>query len=199
VKTLFAKITVLLAIAISVCVVYCIWFPHWPFLVAWPGLVFARMGLSYSWIVTVFFVVGSICWLGTWFSKWRWRRVITVSLLLSVVYYSVGLLFAAYIPVPLPKITVYDEAPIQRAAYLKSFRRGYYDGVINDCHTYCFYPEAETKGFYDGSYFGSVLWFRMLGITLPKKLSDYLKTIEQPNHQRIEMTGAQRSVIPIRC
>lgn len=78
-------------------------------------------------------------------------------------------LFVARASVPLPETTLYDSKPAQRVAYLQAYGNGYRDGMVGCMRTYCFYPEVETRGFYDGAYQGMVVWFRMLGREMPER------------------------------
>ena len=74
--------------------------------------------------------------------------------------------FVARAAVPLPATTPYDPTPAKRLAYLQAFDSGYRNGSVGSIRSYCFSPEVETRGFYDGAYEGSVIWHRLLGRTM---------------------------------
>jgi hypothetical protein len=63
----------------------------------------------------------------------------------------------------------YDSDPAQELAYRQSFDTGYRYGMIGVIRTYCFYPEPETRGFYEGSYSGLEVWNRLLGRQIPER------------------------------
>lgn len=63
----------------------------------------------------------------------------------------------------------------QRAAYLKNYESGYREGMLRCTRTYCFMPEAETRGAYDGSYQGHVVFYRMLGRDVPADTQCWLE------------------------
>ncbi len=150
-------------------VAFLVWYPF-PFSLAWPGLALARVGVSHSWLLVVALIVGLLVWLGLRSRSRAWWQVVTVSFLVSAGYCAISFLYATRLPVPLPTITPYDTVPAQRAAYLQSYEFGYRNGMIGINRTYCFYPEVETRGFYDGSYHGIAMCYRLLGRQLPEDI-----------------------------
>lgn len=144
------------------------WYLPFMFSLAWPSLVLARVGVPHSWVFSAVLIIGGITWLGFWSRRRAWSRIIIASLFIPALYCLAAFLFVAHVPVPLPAMTPYDSTPAQRTAYLQAYDSGYRDGIVGRLRTYCFYPEAETKGFYDGVYQGNVVWYRMFGHSMPE-------------------------------
>jgi hypothetical protein len=135
---------------------------------AWPGIVLARVGVMHSWLFAVVLMVGILGWLGLRSRSKAWWQVVVVSLLVSAGYCAIAFLYVTRVPVPLPTTTPYDTVPAQRNTYLQSYEAGYRDSMSGINRTYCFYPEVETRGFYEGSYHGSVVWYRFMGRQMPE-------------------------------
>jgi len=149
-------------------VVFDLWYES-PFPIIWPGLALSRLGLPYAWIPSTAIIVGGFLYLGLRARSHSSTRVVAVSLAASATYCLFAFLFAAHAPVPLPIVTRYDSIPPQRISYLQGFEWGYRVGTLGQISTHCFAPEAETQGFYDGSYQGSIVWHRALGMTMSER------------------------------
>jgi len=117
-------------------------------------------------LLAVAAMVGLLVWTGWWSRKRPWWQVVTVGLLVPAVYCGLAFLYVSRWPVPMPSVTPYDAIPAQRAVYLRSYEIGYRESMVGFIHTYCFYPQVETRGFYDGSYRGELVWSRLLGLRL---------------------------------
>ena len=159
---------VAVVLGLGIWAAFLVWYPF-PFSLAWPGLVLARVGVPHSWLFAVAVMVGLLVWLGFRSRSRAWWQVIAVSLLGPAGYCAVAFLFVARLPVPSPVTTPYEAVPKCRAAYLSAYESGYRDGMVGFIHTYCFFPEAETRGFYEGSFQGSAVWYRLLGRQRPER------------------------------
>ena len=147
-----------------------VYFPY-PFSLAWPGLVLARLGVQHSWVFAVLCVLGLLAGLGLWARRKAWCHLIIVSLLLSEAYAVVAFLYVARLPVPLPTVTPFDSSAIHRKEYLEAYDGGYRDGMMGMLRSYCFRPESETRGAEDGAGAGIRVWFRMMGRRTPEWLN----------------------------
>lgn len=164
------KIVGLVVLAVGVLTVFLRWYPFF-FALGWPSLGLARMGVPHSWMVTAIFLLGGMTALAFWVRRRSWVAWIVASVALPACYCALAFWFVARGAVPLPVTTPYDDTPAKRVAYLDAFESGYRDGSVGSMRSYCFYPEDETRGFYDGAYEGSVVWHRMLG----RSMSDETK------------------------
>jgi len=184
-----AKAVVAVALGVGVGAAFLAWYPF-PFSLAWPGLVLARLGVPHSWLFAVVLMVALLVWFGLRSRSRAWWQVITVSLFVSLGYCAVAFLYLARLSVPLPTVTPYDAAPKQRAAYLQSYDSGYRDGMAGVLRTYCFYPEAETRGFYEGAYHGSEVWYRLLGRQMPERHRRLTEISAARDGARVELNGS---------
>lgn len=168
VNTPIVKAMIAVMLAVSVGGAFLAWYPFL-FSLAWPGLILARFGVRHSWLFVVAFMLGVLLWLGLRSRHKPWWEVGLASVLVPASYCAFAFLYVARLPVPLPKTTPYDSVAAQRAGYLHSFDAGYRDGLTGRFRTYCFLPEAETRGFYEGAYHGRVVWYRLLGRRMPDR------------------------------
>ena len=173
-KASTSKTVTATAITIALFTGFLTWYPF-VFALAWPGLALARLGLPYSWIFTVAVILGGLVCLILLTRSLSWLHVISVSAVLPAVYCAFSFLFATRLPIPLPATTPYEAFPLQKAAYLNAYENGYRDGTLGIMRTYCFYPEFETKGFYDGAYKGNLVWWRFLGSAMPERVKQILE------------------------
>jgi hypothetical protein len=168
------KIFTASAITIAFFTVFLTWYPF-VFSLAWPGLTLARFGLPYSSIFAAAVALSGLVWLAVRIRCQSWLRIVNGSAVFSAAYCGVAFLFAARLPIPSPAIAPYEVLPLQNAAYLKAYEEGYRYGTLGIIRTYCFAPESETSGFYDGLYQGQVVWWRFLGRAMPKHVKQGLE------------------------
>jgi hypothetical protein len=166
-KLRIAKAVVAVSVGIGAGAAFLLWYPF-PFSLAWPGLALARVGVPHSWLFAVMLMIALLVWFGLRARSRAWWQVITFSVVGSLGYCAVAFFYVARLSVPLPTVTPYDSVPDQRTAYLQSYDSGYRYGMVGVLRTYCFYPEAETLGFYEGAYHGSEVWYRLLGRQMPE-------------------------------
>jgi len=164
-----AKVVVAVTLGVGVGAAFLVRYPF-PFSLAWPGLVLARFGVPHSWLFAVLLILAFLVWLGLRSRGRAWWQAVTVSLFVSLGYCAIAFLYVARLSVPLPAVTIYDYAAEQRVAYLDAYDSGYRDGMLGIHRTYCFYPEAETRGFEEGSRQGLLVWYRLLGRKTPEWL-----------------------------
>jgi hypothetical protein len=169
------KAIVALVLAFGVFSAFIVWYPFAHSLI-WPSLALARVGVPHSWVASAILFVGGFIWVGFWSRNHGWSRVIFASLVASASYCVIAFLFAARAPVPFPATTAYDSTPALRTAYLQAYDVGYRDGMLGVMRTYCFYPEVETRGFYDGAYQGTMISDRVFGRTMPVRTKHLFQT-----------------------
>jgi len=167
-KTSAVKVIASVVLVVGIFAAFVGWYPY-VFSLGWPSLALARVGLPHSWVVSAVLLLGGVATLGFWSRRQGWIRVVNASLIFPAGYCVLAFWFVARASVPLPAGTPYDSTPAQRAAYLQAFDGGYRDGMVGSMRSYCFAPEAETRGSYDGAYQGSVVWYRMFGRTMPDR------------------------------
>ena len=179
-KASAVKAILAVVLAVGAFAAFIAWYPI-VFSLGWPSLALARVGVPHSWVVSAILLVGGVTWLGFWSRRLAWSRVVIASLIFPAGYCVLAFFVVARSSVPLPAVTPYDSTPAQRVAYLQAFDSGYRDGTVGKMRSYCFSPEAETRGFYDGAYQGSIVWYRMFGRTMPdraKRLSESSAAID---------------------
>lgn len=157
-----AKPVVAVGLGMGVWAALLAYFPY-PFSLAWPGLVLARLGVQHSWLFAVLCVFGLLAGIGLWARGRAWWQVVAVSLLVSSAYGAMAFLYVARLPVPLPTVIPFDSSAIHRKEYLEAYDGGYRDGMMGMLRSYCFRPESETRGAEDGAGAGIRVWFRMMG------------------------------------
>ena len=165
-----AKPVVAVGLGVGVWAALLACFPY-PFSLAWPGLVLARLGVPHSWSFAVLCVFGLLAGLGLWARRKAWCHVIMVSLLLSEAYAVVAFLYVARLPVPLPTVTPFDSSAIHRKEYLEAYDGRDRDGMMGMRRSYCFRPDTETRGAEDGAGAGIRVWFRLMGRRTPEWLN----------------------------
>ena len=176
------------AVTLGVCVGagFLVWYPFL-FSLAWPGLVLARLGVAHSWSFAAATMIGLLVWLGLRSRDRTWWQVTLLSVVIPGAYCAFAFLYIARLPVPLPKATPYDTMLVQRSVYLESFDAGYRDGMAGLFRTYCFRPEVESRGFYEGSYHGSVVWYRLLGLRMPDREKRLIEVTAARDGTRVEL------------
>jgi len=170
-----AKVIVAIALAVAVFVAFLAWY-SFPFSLVWPSLALARAGVSHSWVASALLLAGGVACLAIWSRRQAWLRVIIASVAFPVAYCVLAFYFVARVAIPLPAVTPYDSAPDQRAAYLETFKIGYREGTAGLIATYCFRPEIETRGYYDGARQGFIVWYRMLGRPMPDNVKRWFRS-----------------------
>lgn len=182
------KALVAVALGFSVGAAFLLWYPF-AFSLAWPGLALARLGVSHSWLIAVALMVAFLIWFGRRSRSRPWWQVVAVSLFVSIGYCAVSFWYVARLPVPVPAVTPYESDPEQRAAYLQAYDSGYRDGMVGFFRTYCFYPEAETRGFEDGAARGCQVWYRLLGRPMPEGLRRRANSSTALDGTRVDPNG----------
>jgi len=136
----------------------------------WPSVVIARLGLSHIWVITPIFVLVIFVALAFWLHRGRWWRAPVGGIGVALLYCSLAVVSIELLPVPLPAKTPYKAQTEQRATYLHSYADGYRTGLVGVFRSWCFMPDVETSGSYDGMMDGLVVWYRMLGQPMPDGL-----------------------------
>jgi hypothetical protein len=162
------KVIIAMVLPVGVFTAFVAWYPF-VFSLGWPSLTVARMGVPHSWILSAILLLVGVASLGFWSRRRGWIPVVVASLVLPATYCALAFWFVARAAVPLPATTPYDLTPAKRLAYLQAFDSGFRNGSVGLMRSYCFSPEVETRGFYDGAYEGIVVWHRMLGRTISER------------------------------
>jgi hypothetical protein len=139
-----------------------------PTVIAWPAIALARSGVSHSWIFWLGILIAFTCAL-MWISRKSWMRLLIVNMLGIGIYCAIGWWYIMRMSVPLPPATPYDTNSCQRAIYLQKYDEGFRSGMSGRFRTYCFAPECESNGYYDGQIAGLEIWYRVLGRQSPFK------------------------------
>jgi hypothetical protein len=186
-KASAVKVILAMVLAFGVFAAFVEWYYPFGFSLGWPSLALARIGVPHSWVLSAVLILGGVTWLGLWSRKRTWIRIVIASLVFPASYCVLAFLFLARASVPLPAVTPYDSTPAQRVAYLQAFDSGYRDGTVGCMRSYCFSPEAETRGFYDGAYQGCIVWYRMFGRTMPDQDKRHFESSAGIDGVRLEL------------
>ena len=185
-KAPFFKTIVAIGLAVSIFTAFVDWL-RLVFLLAWPSLALARIGIPYSFVISVIVLVGGIIWLGFWARSRPWKQVIIASAIIPFSYCVMTYYYPRCVSIPLPVTTPYDSTPEHRVTYLRAYGSGYLNAMIGNQRTHCFAPEDETRGYYDGQHQGVIIWYRMFG-----------HTMTESEKQMIENSAAIDGVKPMR-
>lgn len=165
----WAKAITPLLVMLAVVVTFPERFQYWTSL-AWPSLGLARIGIPHTWPVMVMLVPALLVWGCLQCRDKPWWRILTTSLLGFVCYCAAAHVFLVHSPVPGPSTNPYGADPEKSAAFRSTYDEGFRTAMVGWFPSYCFRPEAETRGFYEGSLDGGVVWYRMLGRPVPQRL-----------------------------
>ena len=132
------------------------------FLLFWPSILLSRSGLHPSWIVPAAAMTVACVWLG-WIVRRRWLAPVPIGLALGLAYCFSGAIAFRCLSIPLPAVTPYDNDTAKRGTYMAAYGEGYRYGISGVFRTYCFAPEPETRGFYEGMMEGLKIPNRVLG------------------------------------
>ena len=165
-------------------------------ILAWPALTLSRFGISYTWLAALGVLLGAPALVLLVLRRRPWITVGLGGFILPVLYCVAAFWWVRLLPCPLPSHTPYDGIAEKRAGYLQSFRQGYLCGLTGVQRTYCFGPEAETAGFYAGSYRGLADFYRFLGRSMPHRQRRLLEVTAGRDGVSVDTkpTGANRSV-----
>lgn len=127
----------------------------------WPGVVLARFGATHTWILPTLILlaapVGVVLGLR---NRLRWLMS-SVCAGFVVAYYGLGVWWYRVVEVPLPPDNPYAADAKQAAAYQTAYQEGYHHALSGNLMTYCFRPEAPTRGFYKGAMDGHKVFCRV--------------------------------------
>lgn len=164
-----AKALTPLLVILAVVVTFPERYEYWTSL-AWPALGLARLGIPHTWPVVVVLIPTLLVWGCLQCRDKPWWRILAVSLLGFLCYSAAAKAFLVHSPVPVPSKDPYGADPSKRAAFRSGYDEGFRMAMVGRYPSYCFRPEAETRGFYEGSLDGGVVWYRMLGRPMPRYL-----------------------------
>ncbi|PAW76061.1 MAG: hypothetical protein B9S33_21190 [Pedosphaera sp. Tous-C6FEB] len=127
----------------------------------WPGVVLAMLGATHTWILPTLILlaapVGAVVGLRR---RPRWLMA-SVCAGFVVCYYGLGVWWYRVVEVPLPLENPYAADTKQSAAYQTAYQEGYRHALSGSLMTYCFRPEAPTRGFYKGAMDGHKVFCRV--------------------------------------
>jgi len=135
---------------------------------AWPSILLAQFGLSHTWGVSAVILPADFAVLTyvtvTNRSRWpMWKRGLLTCLIPAACLLGTGWMAIDAFPNPLPDTTPYDGEPAAREVYLERWDKGFLVGKMGWGRTYCFAPDIDTKGHYDGMAVGRSCWERTIG------------------------------------
>lgn len=164
-----AKAITPLLVILAVVVTFPERFEYWTSL-AWPSLGLARLGIPHTWPVVVVLVPTLLVWGCLQCRDKPWWRILATSLLGFLGYCAAARAFLVHSPVSVPSTNPYGTDPAKSAVYRSGYDEGFRMAMVGRFPSWCFRPEAETRGFYEGSLDGGVVWYRMLGRPVPRYL-----------------------------
>ena len=135
---------------------------------AWPSIWLAQFGFCHTGILLPFtlWIPGlAVIWLClTPRLRWSfWIRAFGFNVLWMTVFLALGWCALDHCPNPVPHTTPYDGDQHARAVYLARYERGFQVGKMGWDRTYCFAPDVDTTGHYDGIRAGYLCFTRVLG------------------------------------
>jgi hypothetical protein len=95
----------------------------------------------------------------------------------------------------LPERTPYDDDKTKHEVYNVAYVEGYRSGISGVLRSYCFAPEHETRGFYDGMLEGLQASYRIFGRT--SQLEDLKRSVRSSAAiDRIDIGAKKQAVEP---
>lgn len=138
------------------------------FYVVWPSLLLAQWGVTHTWVLSAvllpLYVAGCLYATTTRLHGGSaWRHGTAVHLLAAVAWFALGWVALDLCPTPRPSHNPFDGQPSQAAVYAERYAKGYTVGRLGWCRTYCFAPEVDTRGHYEGMAAGTRTHARLMG------------------------------------
>jgi len=190
-KMRVARAILAVALAVGVSAAFLAWRYPFPFSLMWPGIALARLGVSHAWIFPAALMTSLLVWIGLWARRKAWWQAAGMSVLASAGYCALAWLYATRLPVPLPAVTPYDSEPERRRVFLESYDLGYRGGMLGHFPTFCFRPEVETRGFYEGSHDGGMVWHRLMGWKIPAHFKRRMERAAAIDGIKLELKGSE--------
>ena len=138
-------------------------------LLIWPATLLSLTGFVGSWIVLVIATLGMFLAIAIRIRRAPCLLFALLGAITGVLYPVLGCRVLHHVPAPIPAHTPYDADPANKQIYIGAFADGYLCGIGGTLRTYCFSPEAPTRGFYEGQYLGNSVYYSALG----KRLTDH--------------------------
>ena len=144
------------------------WMDRYVTVLAWPAIALAQLGIKYSWLIIPSLFAGWLYWVGRQTFRQGWLRSSYMTVLVVAGYCLLARWFLTGTPSPPPLSDRFANDDSKQLVYRQAYDAGFRDGMVGMLRSYCFMPEAETLGSYEGAYTGMQVWTRMWG----KSLSD---------------------------
>lgn len=124
-------------------------------LLMWPSVLLAMAGAIHTWLLSAFLVLALPVVAATGLRKHSWNLQLGSSATLAAAYCLVGLLtfrllWSQPAAIPAPPSNPYSADAARAQEYASTYREGYHSALTGTLSTYCFRPEAPTRGFYTG-------------------------------------------------
>ncbi len=152
------------------------WMDRYVTVLAWPAIALAQLGIKYSWLIIPSLFAGWLYWVGRQTLRQGWLRSSCMTVLFVAGYCVLARWFLTGTPTPTPSNSRFSENGEQILAYQESYDIGYRDGMVGIMSTYCFRPEAETLGSYEGAKHGYLVWCRVWGRTIADRESRHFRS-----------------------
>ena len=133
-------------------------------LLAWPAVWLARFGMSHTWPVALVILLAMPAASVFVFRKRRPFIAATITALLTLAFCGAGTWRAGRATNTRPPANPYPAASPEAAKYLEGYGLGFGNAVTGSMATYCFRPEEETRGYYQGQDDGMRIWNRAFGL-----------------------------------
>ena len=147
------------------------WMDRYVTVLAWPAIALAQLGIKHSWLIIPSLFAGWLYWVGRRAYHQGWLRFSCTTILSVAGYCVLARWFLTGTPTPAPSNNRFPENVEQILDYQESYEVGYRDGLVGIISTYCFRPEAETLGSYEGAKHGYLVWCRVWGKTISERES----------------------------
>lgn len=142
------------------------WMDRYVTVLAWPAIGLAQAGINYAWLIIPSLFAGWLYWIGRQTFRQGWLRFSFMTVLLVASYCLLARWFLTGTPSPQPLSDRFAGDGSMQLAYRQAYDAGFRDGMVGMLRSYCFMPEAETLGSYEGAYAGMQVWSRMWGKSL---------------------------------
>ena len=145
------------------------WMDRYVTVLAWPAIALAQLGIKHSWLIIPSLFAGWLYWVGRQAFQQGWLRSSFMAVLLVTGYCLLARWFLTGTPSPQPLSNRFADDGSKQLAYRQSYDAGFRDGMIGIMSTYCFRPEVETVGSYEGAKHGYLVWCRVWGRTISER------------------------------
>lgn len=159
-KALVAKIALCLLVEICVFATVGYWLGSTygnpvVILLMWPSVLLAMAGATHTWILSVLIVFALPMGVAAGFRQRSSRFLLGASAVFATCFCLLGLLTFRLLwsqagAIPAPPSNPYSADAARAEEYASTYREGYHSALTGSLRSYCFRPEAPTRGFEQG-------------------------------------------------